>query len=498
VVSVRLVACALALAGCTVNSLAGTTPTSTTPTGPSSTSATTSPKQDFGARQLLAGDGRAGDNFGGALWFDTFEQPIKPVYLATPGEAALSADGTVAVVGSPGSRVAGQPGAGAVYVFAARDGRWSQVARLTAADAAAYDALGWSVAISGDGHEVLAGAPYDDAGSGGGVRVDIGAAYFFHEAGGKWSQVAQERAATSAAYDSFGWSVGLSRDGGSAIVGATGHDVGFLKDAGSAYVFRQVGNGSVGNGPKWAAAATLTANPPTVSSEFGGATALSADGSTAAVTQLSQFDAQRVLRSGATFIFGSRAGWATAEQLAQFADPNRNPNGDTDAYGVNVVLSDDGKVAAVAAPDVNIAKVVGAGATYVYSTTGDWRPAEGNTTVTLLPRVPAPYGYYGSSVALSADGSVLLVGVDGAGTDGQGAAELVQLSRHAASALRAGTRVAITATNSTNGRFATSVALSADGTTALATAPWVAVGGADRRGAAYVLTFPREERRGDA
>jgi hypothetical protein len=471
-------ACILALAGCSATSTSHPLDGS----GPSSGASTSTLAPRDAVHQLLAADGHAGDNFGGALWYNTFEKPIKPVYVATPGEAALSSDGTVAVVGAPGNGAAGKQGSGAVYVYTLQNGRWSQSAKLAADDAAPHDALGWSVAISGDGHSVLVGAPYADVGT----NVDIGAAYYFRETGGKWSQVAKLASVDSTAYDSFGWSVGLSRDGQTAIVGATGHDLGFLKDAGAAYVFRR----DVVDTTKWTETRRLTAAAPSPGGEFGGAAALSADGSTAAVTELTHFDSQHVLHTGATLVFVSTDGWYTAAQRAKFPDPNHNSNGDTDAYGVNAVLSDDGKVVAIAAPDVNVGTAGGAGATFVYSTTGDWRDPAHNSRLSLFPHDPRPFLYYGSSVALSADGTRLFVGIDGAGVDDQGAAEIVALTRRAPAALRAGLRTPVAPPNATRGRFGTAVALSAAGTTALGTSPWFAVGTSALRGSAYVLTLP--------
>ena len=471
------IALAVALAGCGKGS-SGASGGGTKHTKPSTSS--TTPKDTRTVQRLLAADGQAGDNFGGALWYNTFETPIKPVYFATPQEAAMSSSGTVAAVGAPGASANGKKGAGAVYVFALRAGHWIQVAKLMASDAAAYDAFGWSVAISGDGHELMTGAPYADDGS----KGDVGAAYFFRETAGKWAQVAKVRAANAVGYDSFGWSVGLSRDGTRAIVGATGHDLGFFKDAGSAYVFSGQAASAL-----WLETATLTAKVPTASGEFGGAVALSADGSTAVVTELTHFDSKHKLHSGSTLLFRSADGWKTSKQLATFADPNHNSNGDTDAYGVNAVLSDDGTVAAVASPDVNVGTAGGAGAAYIYSTKGDWQVAADNSTLSLLPSAPKPYLYYGSSVALTADGTQVFIGVDGAGADDQGAAELVRFTRGAGGSPIVSARIPISAPNTAKGRFGTAIALSADGTTAVGTSPWLSVAGGALRGAAYVVPF---------
>ncbi|MCU1427024.1 MAG: bacterial Ig-like domain [Actinomycetia bacterium] len=472
------VALAVGVAGCATKS-AGRLSGADSTTTPTTRAANAAPPPV----QLLAADGVANDNFGGALWFNTFQKPLKSYYYATPGEAALSSDGTVALVGAPAHADAGKTGAGAAYVFTSKAGKWSQVAQLVPADASAYAGFGWSVAMSGDGHDVVIGAPYTDRGA----NVDIGAAYFFHEVAGKWSQVAAIRGADSAAYDGFGWSVALSRDGSTAMVGATGHTSGGVKKQGAAYVFRK-------RGTAWAEVRQLAPKVGHPNAEFGGWVALSADGSTAAVTKLSHLDAQKTYFNGGTYLFGTSDGWKKSEQLALFEDPKPNTDGTSDQYGVNVALSDDGKVAAVAAPDLNIGAAGGAGATYVYTTTTDWRSAAANTARTLLPSFPVNFGYYGSSVALSADGSLLFIGIDGVGSNGQGAGELVRLTRASANAASNAaakpTTTAINAPNTEKGRFGTAVAMSADGSTVLATAPWLTIKGAATRGAAYVLTLP--------
>ena len=88
--------------------------------------------------------------------------------------------------------------------------------KLTAADAAASDRFGWSVAI--DGNTVVVGA-YGKDGYTGAVYVlrttDGGATYV---------EVAKLTASDAAAYDSFGYSVAI--DGDTVVIGATGAGTG--------------------------------------------------------------------------------------------------------------------------------------------------------------------------------------------------------------------------------------------------------------------------------
>jgi LNR domain. len=119
-----------------------------------------------------------------------------------------------------------------VYVFLTTDGgaTYGQVAKLTAADAAAGDNFGWSVAI--DGNTVVVGAYGDDDGG-----ADSGSAYVFRttDGGTTYGQLAKLTAADAAAGDSFGYSMAI--DGNAIVVGANGDQRAGVY-TGSAYVFR--------------------------------------------------------------------------------------------------------------------------------------------------------------------------------------------------------------------------------------------------------------------
>jgi hypothetical protein len=146
----------------------------------------------------------------------TWSQQAK---LTGPGGfgASVALSGLTAVVGSP----AENSGAGAAYVFTRSGTTWSQQAKLTAADGAADDSFGSSVALSGS--TAVAGAP--------GKNANAGAAYVFTRSGTTWSQQAKLTAAHGAANDNFGNSVALY--GATAVAGAPFRNA----NVGAAYVF---------------------------------------------------------------------------------------------------------------------------------------------------------------------------------------------------------------------------------------------------------------------
>jgi FG-GAP repeat len=143
------------------------------------------------------------------------------------GSVALAGD--TALIGARFATVGGQSCAGAAYVFARSRATWSQQARLTAADAAAYDSFGLSVALSGD--TALVGALWKTVGG----HSSAGAAYVFARWGTSWSQQAKLTAADAAQNDSFGYSVALA--GTTALVGADAKAIGGHRAAGAAYVY---------------------------------------------------------------------------------------------------------------------------------------------------------------------------------------------------------------------------------------------------------------------
>jgi hypothetical protein len=131
---------------------------------------------------------------------------------------AFSSDGTTAFLGAPG--VNAQKGAVDVFHVAAEP-LWAATstptAILTNGTAAKGDFLGESLAVSGDGKTVVAGASY--------VMRRTGAAYVFHASGeDTWASSATPAAALSdsagAHKDGLGISVATAADGATVLLGA--------------------------------------------------------------------------------------------------------------------------------------------------------------------------------------------------------------------------------------------------------------------------------------
>jgi hypothetical protein len=153
-------------------------------------------------------------------------------------------------------------------VFTRSGSTWTQqtTTKLTGSDATANAEFGWSVALSSDGNTALIGGQADSN--------LTGAAWVFTRSGGVWTPQTTTKLTGSDATGSgwFGDSVALSADGNTALIGAK-YDA---SSTGAAWVFGR-------SGSTWTQQTTtkLTGSDATTSALFGASVALSADGGTA-------------------------------------------------------------------------------------------------------------------------------------------------------------------------------------------------------------------------
>ncbi|RBQ16841.1 hypothetical protein DP939_27620 [Spongiactinospora rosea] len=355
--------------------------------------------------------------------------PIMPA-----GTRAAKCDHDVAI-GDPFADVRGLAGAGVVQFAAGSPGGGTPVP-VSAPDAAAGDAFGWSVTIGrfdADGcADLLVGAPYADVG---GIR-DAGAAYVVYGGTGRADRITAREPQLDA---HFGWSVAYSPDGGGvAAVGAPHEDDNGVHDAGAVHLFpadrrtaltriTQNGVGVPGSSEAgdmfgWSLALDrLTGDPAGVDLAVGtpyenedGAGIQNGQGlrDTGALTVLLD-----PLSGGGEYA-GVR--WGLAE-LRKAGEPVRPAAGDRFGYAL---AASDGRLA-VSAP------LAGAGLVHVFA--GGLKKG---VTVARGDRAGAGFGF---SVALSPatpdDGVRLAAGVPYAGPDARGAVWLVPLADRTAGRL---------------------------------------------------------------
>lgn len=339
---------------------------------------------------------------------------------------AFSFDGSVLAVGaykedSSSRGVGGDQtdnqfnASGAVYVFGRSGGAWLQQAFIKASNADAEDRFGLSIGLSSAGDVLAVGAAGE--GSAGkavnnGLEADnsapyAGAAYVFRATAGVWRQEAYVKPWDTAEGRAFGNAVALSGDG--AVLAVS-------DEQGTVYIFgRTVGS--------WGQEGVVRAADGEVWDEFGSVLALSENGGVLAagapgedssgVGVNSGMEANNDAdASGAVYVF-TRLGssWTRRAFIkASNADPS-------DTFGSSIALSAGGQDLLVGAiwessnaSGVNGAEVNNsasrAGAAYLFTDTGSGWTQRAYVKASY-PGVEDMFGY---SVAISSDGSMLVVG----------------------------------------------------------------------------------------
>jgi hypothetical protein len=136
---------------------------------------------------------------------------------------------------------------GAAHVFVRSGNTWSQQAFIKPHNIRENDWFASRLVLSGDGNTAAIPSPLTDGLDG--KALEAGAVYLFTRTGTTWRQSAYVQGSNTEAYDQFGGSVGLSRDGRTLVATALGEDGtargvnGNEKDngadeAGAAYVFQ--------------------------------------------------------------------------------------------------------------------------------------------------------------------------------------------------------------------------------------------------------------------
>jgi hypothetical protein len=317
---------------------------------------------------------------------------------------SLSADGSVLAVGAWAWEGATGVDRGGVYIYDWTGSAWSQRGSvLQASDAANEDYFGISVCLSSDGSVLAVGAQSWEGVTG----VDRGGVYIYDWTGSAWSQRGSVLHASDASnVDAFGSDVCLSGDGTILAVGAYGWEGATGVDCGGVYIYDWTGSAWSQRG------SVLQASDAANNDEYGRGVALSADGSILAVGARQWEGATGVNRGGVYIYDWTGSAWSQRGSVLQASDA-----ADNDFFGCRVRLSADGSILAVGARQWEGATGVDRGGVYIYDWTGSAWSQRGNV---LAASDSANNNDFGSSVSLSADGSILAVGArawEGASTD---------------------------------------------------------------------------------
>jgi hypothetical protein len=306
-----------------------------------------------------------------------------------------------------------------------------QGGKLTGGGEIGEGEFGFSVALSADGNTALIGGFRDSS---------VGAAWVFTRSSSTWTQQGAKltpKSGEEIGQGEFGSSVALSADGNTALIGGSFDNV----DVGAAWVFTRSSSTWTQQGAK------LTGAGESGVGAFGVSVALSGDGSTALIG--GSGDNGNV---GAAWVF-TRSGSTWTQQGSKLTGSGESGVGQ---FGFSVALSGDGSTALISGYFDNSA----VGAAWVFTRSGSTWSQQGEK---LTGGGEAGKGLFGRSVALSADGNTALIG---GYEDNVGLGAAWVFTRSGSTWSQQGSKL-IGSEQIGQGGFGSSVALSADGNTAL-------------------------------
>jgi gliding motility-associated-like protein len=307
--------------------------------------------------------------------------------------------------------------------------------------------LGWSVDVSADGNTAIIGCPVDN--------VLIGGALIYVRNGTTWTQQAKLVGSGNVSFSQQGTGVALSADGNTAIVGGN-RDNDFV---GAAWIFTRTGNVWTQQGNK------LVGSDALFRSNQGWGVDISADGNTVLIGGLGDWGG-----IGASWIF-TRTGNTWTQQGSKLVGTGRVG---LSYQGWSVSISADATTALIGGyVDDNFK-----GAAWIFVRSGNSWVQQGNKLVGAGAVGNAQQGW---KTSISADGNTAIIGGN-ADDNSKGAAWI--FTRNSGTWSQQGNKLVGTGAigNANQGK---SVALSADGNTAI-------IGGAgDNGGAGAAWTFTR-------
>lgn len=334
---------------------------------------------------------------------------------------------------------------------------------------AANDQFGYSVALSNDGYTAIIGAPLDNDGA----NVDVGSVVVYSRNNGPWSQQAKLIGSSLVAPSRFGWSVGVSNDGNTMVVGALRDSPGGFTGAGSAYIFSRTGS-------TWTEQVKLNHPSPVTNGEFGICVAISGNGLRVAIAR--KYVPSLSVESVRVYFYNGSS-WVFEQELTGPADDDGRS---VTIFGWSLAFNDDGSTLIVGAPGWDGGSGAGnddTGAAIVYTRSGTtW-----SFQATLKDNTMSMSDNLGGSVALSSDGNTAICGAASqySGSLIAGSATIFTRSGTTWSKLTKLTD----STGVSGDNFGYSVALSKDGKFALIGVPKDDVGAVSNQGSAIIYTL---------
>jgi len=324
-----------------------------------------------------------------------WDNPIESKVQGNGGQfglaVSISADSNTAIVGAKYDSTTAS-NAGSSYIYVKSGSNWVEQQIIESDDLEANDYFGYSVSISGDGNTAIVGSRNKDT-----VSNSEGKAYIFTRSGSTWSQQQAIQASNIGSGDFFGHSVSLSADGQTAIVGAPNEDSGGSQ-AGSCYVFAR-------SGETWTEQQRFNSTPNIANSMFGWSASLSADGNTAVIGAYQEDVGGVNYNDGAAYIF-TRSGniWTQRQQITP-SDLQSD-----DKFGTSVNISGNGQTVIVGSPREGASD---GGAAYIFTRSGEtWTQQQ-----KIKPGDIGSSDDFGFAVSIIDNGNTVLIGSTHNGND---------------------------------------------------------------------------------
>ncbi len=225
----------------------------------------------------------------GGVWTE------QPKILVTPNinnPSSIIGFGSKVIISADGSTLFAGTQYGGQYIYSLSGGVWTQEADLAQQTGMSYI---YNAALSADGNTALLG--YQSLPVNG---VASGTAFFYSRTNGVWTLQSQVTHPNLDANSNFGYSVGLSADGNTAIISAP------VSNSGKGNAFIYTRSASV-----WSLQTTLSPQGNLLSSGFGNSVGISADGNTVFVKEMNVFTAD----SGIFFFQRSNNIWTHTQSL---------------------------------------------------------------------------------------------------------------------------------------------------------------------------------------
>lgn len=369
---------------------------------------------------------------GGTWTQQAYLKPRSPGPLDNFGSSlALSADGSILAVGTPGDDSDARfpdpnpdpvnnlaVDAGSVYLFMRTGSAWAQIMYVKSGDPDRGDLFGSSVALSADGWRLAVGAPGKNIQVPERIAADAGAVYEYEAVGQRWdfdADFSDLESPTPFDGEHFGTSLSFSADGATLAIGTDSVD---STDPKRSDIQIRIYTGSARQG--WTKDFASPVQPVEPEGALGNCVALSADGNLLAVGAARKDGT--ALGSGGVYLFTRDGRIWTQQAVLEPAQP-----GAGDHFGDSFALSGDGKTLAVGTrfEDSQASGIDGdqadnssvdAGAVYLFTRTGEiWEQVE-----YVKALFPDAEDRFGASVALSANGTTLVVGAPGEDSVGMG------------------------------------------------------------------------------